>query len=200
MVPTMRSKLPLALAVALIAAAAPATTLLALDVPALTQGSSVVARAKVVSVTPRWTRDGARIMTDAVLDVTEPWKGAPASRITVMQPGGVVGEVGQLVHGTARFTPGEDVVVFLEPRGERYLLTGMLQGKFKVETSSDGRAVYARQELEGDALRLDPSSRQPVTTPAVLLPLDALRAQVLAASGAGAPREPTTPVPVKVTP
>ncbi|MDP1828412.1 MAG: hypothetical protein Q8L48_34400 [Archangium sp.] len=190
----------LLLLAALGAALANATTLLALDVPALTKGSSVVARATVRSVAARWSKDGGRIMTDVVLDVTEPWKGTPARQVTVMQPGGVVGEVGQLVHGTARFTVGEDVVVFLEPRGDRFLVTGMLQGKFKVETSSDGKAVFARQELEGEALLVDPATRQAVQPPAVVLPIDTLRAQVLAASGAKAPTEPTTPGPVKVSP
>ena len=177
-----------------------ATTLLALDVPALTKGSSVVARATVRSVGARWTKDGGRIMTDAVLEVTEPWKGAPSKQVTVMQPGGVVGEVGQLVHGTAKFTVGEDVVVFLEPRGDRFLLTGMLQGKFKVERSSDGKAVLARQELEGDAMLVDPATRQAVAPNATVLPLDTLRAQVLAAAGTKAPTEPAAPGPVKVTP
>ncbi len=190
----------LLLFIALGAALANATTLLALDVPALTKGSSVVVRATVRSVEARWTKDGGRIMTDAVLEVTEPWKGTPGKQLTVMQPGGVVGEIGQMVHGTAKFTVGEDVVVFLEPRGDRFLLTGMLQGKFKVETSSDGKAVFARQASEGDALLVDPKTRQAVNPPAVVLPIDTLRAQVLAASGARAPVEPTTPGPVKVTP
>lgn len=190
----------LLLLTALGAAFANATTLLALDVPALTKGSSAVVRGTVRSVGTRWTKDGGRIMTDVVLEVTEPWKGTPGKQVTLMQPGGVVGEVGQLVHGTAKFTVGEDVVVFLEPRGDRFLLTGMLQGKFKVETSSDGKAVFARQAMEGDALLVDPATRQPVNPVAVVLPIDTLRAQVLAASGAKAPVEPTTPGPVKVTP
>lgn len=190
----------LLLLTALGAALAHATTLLALDVPALTKGSSAVVRATVRSVDARWTKDGGRIMTDVVLEVTEPWKGTPGKRITVMQPGGVVGEIGQMVHGSAKFTVGEDVVVFLEPRGDRFLLTGMIQGKFKVETSSDGQAVFARQEAESDALLIDPATRQPVHPAAVMLPIDTLRAQVLAASGAVAPVEPTRPAPVKVTP
>ena len=182
------------------AALANATTLLALDVAALTKGSSVVARATVKSSEARWTKDGGRIMTDVVLEVTEPWKGSPGKQVIVMQPGGVVGDVGQLVHGTAHFSAGEDVVVFLEPRGDRFLLTGMLQGKFRVQTSSDGKAVFARQELEGEALLVDPATRQAVNPSAVVLPLDTLRTQVLAAAGARAPGEPTTPGPVKVTP
>lgn len=197
MVVKVRSSLLLAL---LFVGVAQATTLLALDVAALTKGSSLVVRAKVKSVASRWTKDGGRIMTDAVLEVSETWKGTPTTQVTVMQPGGVVGDVGQLVHGTVTFTAGEEVVVFLEPRGERYLLTGMMQGRFKVETSSDGKWTSARQEFDGQALFLDPVTRQPVSLGVVALPIDTLRAQVLAASGATAPVEPTRPGPVKVTP
>ncbi|MFZ5441454.1 MAG: hypothetical protein ACOZQL_15715 [Myxococcota bacterium] len=184
----------------LLAGLAHATTLLFLDVPALTKGSALVVRAKVRSVASRWTKDGGRIMTDAVLDVSETWKGAPVKEVTVMQPGGVVGEVGQVVHGTVKFQAGDEVVVFLEPRGTNYLLTGMVQGRFKVDRTSDGAQAFARQELENEALFLDPVTRQPVLVTGVSLPLDTLRTQVLAASGATAPVEPTRPGPVKVTP
>lgn len=175
-----------------------ATTLLALDIPALTKSSAVIARGTVQSVESRWTKDGGRIMTDAVLQVTEVWKGAPDKRITVMQPGGVVGDIGQRVEGTARFSVGEDVVVFLEPRGNRFLVTGMVQGKFKVEISSDGKSHFARQEGEGGASMVDPTTHLPVEPELLVMPLDRLRAQVLAASGATAPaernpQEPTSP-------
>lgn len=190
----------LVLLAVLLVGVAQATTLLALDVPGLTQASSLVVRAKVKSVASRWTKDGGRIMTDAVMDVSETWKGAPTNQITVMQQGGVVGDVGQLVHGTVSFKPGDEVVVFLEPRGDRYLMTGMMQGRFKVETSSDGKWTYARQEFDGQALFVDPSTHQPVSLGVVALPIDTLRAQVLAASGATAPQEQTRPGPVKVTP
>ena len=155
----------LVLLLTLAAALASATTLLALDVPALTKGSSVVARATVKSSEARWAKDGGRIMTDVVLEVTEPWKGSPGKQVIVMQPGGVVGEVGQLVHGTAHFSVGEDVVVFLEPRGDRFLLTGMLQGKFKVEASSDGKAVFASCCDTGRACSSSPTSAVGFTRP-----------------------------------
>lgn len=184
----------------LFGALAHATTLVALDVPGLTKSSTLIVRATVKSVASRWTKDGGRIMTDAVMDVSETWKGAPASQVTVMQQGGVVGEIGQLVHGTVTFKPGDEVVVFLEPRGDRFLLTGMVQGRFKVETSSDGKWTYARQEFDGQALFVDPVTHQPLSQGVVALPIDTLRTQVLAASGATAPVEPTRPGPVKVTP
>lgn len=190
-----------ALAALLGASAALATTLLAQDVPALTGASAVVLRGTVVSSHARWTGDGARIMTETTLSVSERWKGEAPATVVVQQPGGEVGDVGQLVHGVARFRVGEDVVVFLEARGPRYLVTGMVQGKFLVEKSSDGKALFARQELDGEALFVDPVSRQPVRPVPTVIMLDTLRAQVLALAGALAPVGPSSPrAPVKVTP
>lgn len=179
------------------------TTLLALDLESLTKGSTSIVRGTVKSVNARWTKDGGRIMTDAVIEVSETWKGAVVKEVTVMQPGGEVGDVGQLVHGTAKFRAGDEVVVFLEGRGSQthFLLAGMIQGRFKVERSSDGKAVFARQELEGEALFLDSSTHQPVSPSGLALPIDTLRSQVLALTGATAPVEPTRPVaPVKAKP
>lgn len=174
----------------MLAALAHATTLLAMDVAALTKGSGSVVRGTVKSVEPRWTKDGARIMTDAVIEVRETWKGTHRDTLTVMQQGGVIGDVGQLVHGTIPFRSGDEVVLFLEPRGERFMITGMMQGVFRVEADT------ARQALEGDALFLDPSTRQPVQPPSLTLSVNALRSQVLASL-------PTTTQPsgpVKTTP
>lgn len=193
-----------ALAALALASVAAATTLLAQDVASLTRASSAVVRGTVTASKARWSGDGARIFTETTLQVAERWKGEAPASLVIEQPGGEVGEVGQLVHGVARFRPGEDVVVFLEARGPRYLVTGMLQGKFVVERSSDGKAAFARQELAGEALFLDPVTRQPVQPVPTVTLLDELRAQVLKAAGAQAPSAPsttTTPkAPVKVTP
>jgi hypothetical protein len=175
------------------------------DVPALTKSSTVVARAKVISSQPRWTSDGARIVTDTTLELLEPWKGAPGKRLTVMQPGGVVGEVGQKVAGAARFQVGEEVVVFLEPRGERFSVAGMTQGVFHVQRSSDGKSAFARQDLE-EALVLDAVTRQPLSGAQTVLTLEQLKAQVaqVVASDASpdpaSPRLPTSTKPPLVTP
>lgn len=171
-----------------------ATTVLALDVPALTRGSAIVVRGTVQSSTARWTQDKARIITDTVIAVNDTWKGTAKSSVTVMQPGGEIGDFGQVVHGTVKFTAGEEVVLFLEARGDRYLVTGMVQGRFKVENGG------ARQELENEAFFLDPATHQPVSVQSLSMPVTALKQQVLAAVAPTAPVEPTTRPPVKVTP
>lgn len=182
-----------------LAAVAHATTLVALDLAALTKGSSSIVRGTVRSVASRWTRDGGRIVTDTVVDVSETWKGAAQPSVTVMQQGGEVGDVGQLVHGTVKFKAGDEVVLFLEPRGSSFLPTGMMQGIFRVERSSDGKAIFARQE-SGDALFLDPTTHQPVSPTTEIVPLDTLRARVLSLTGATVPVEPARPSTGKVTP
>lgn len=171
-----------------IASVAQATTMLEQDVAALTKSSAVVVRAKVLASQARWTSDHARIVTDTELEVLEAWKGAPAARVVVMQPGGIVGELGQKVAGAARFTVGEEVVLFLEPRGDRFTVAGMSQGAFHVERSSDGKTAFARQALD-EALLLDPVTRQPIAGPREILTVAQLKARVLAATPAS-----TTPV------
>jgi hypothetical protein len=176
---------------------ASATTLLALDVDALTSSSDAVVRGRVVSATPRWTRDHLRIVTDTVVEVSETWRGAASGRITVMQPGGEVGEVGQRVESVATFKPGEEVVLFLEARGDRFTVAGLAQGRFVVERSSDGAATFARQDQCGDLELRDRATGQAVGAAPVALTVEALKRRVLRL----APAEPTLPAgPVKVAP
>lgn len=171
-----------------VSSVASATTMLEQDVAALTKASAVVVRAKVLASQARWTADRARIVTDTEVEILDAWKGAPAARVVVMQPGGIVGEVGQKVAGAARFTVGEELVLFLEPRGDRYTVSGMSQGAFHVERSSDGKTAFARQDLD-EALLLDPVTRQPVAGAREILTVEQLKARVLTAT-----TSPTTPV------
>ncbi|MHB8873799.1 MAG: hypothetical protein ACYC8T_08955, partial [Myxococcaceae bacterium] len=133
--------------VALFGTAAGATTLLAMDVPALARGADAIVRGSVVGVTSRWTGDHQRIVTEVQIEVADRLKGTAPQIVTVVQPGGVVGDIGQRVSGLASFAEGEEVVVFLERRaGGTFLVEGMAQGKFRVERSSDGKAAYAVPE------------------------------------------------------
>jgi hypothetical protein len=181
-------------AVALVAGAATATTMVALDLTALTSASDAVVRGRIVSVAAHWSGDHARIFTDADLEVADVWKGSSTLKtLTATQPGGEIGEVGQRIHGVATFTVGEDVVVFLERRGPRYTITGMAQGKFRIEGST------AQTSDAADLSLLDPVTHQPVSRPALSLPVDELKKQVLAAV-LKAPVEPTNPTGTQVTP
>jgi len=56
----------------------------------------------------------------------------------VRREGGVVDGVGMRVYGAANFTVGEEVVVFMETRGNAAWTVGMTQGKLRVVTGADG--------------------------------------------------------------
>lgn len=174
-----------------------ATTLIAMDVPALTRASDLVVRGTVVRVEARWTNDGRRIITDNEILVAEVLKGAVSKKTVVaMQPGGEVGDVGQLVHGVAKFNVGDEVVVFLEARGERAFVVGLAQGRFVVDRSGPEPMVKGGED---DLFLVDAKTHQPVAAPQSAMTLERLSSlvrQTIAEPPSG-PAVPGKPVPVQ---
>lgn len=180
-----RLSMPLAIALA-VAAPAFATTMLKQELPELTKDSDAVVRGKVTRVESHWTADHRRIVTEIDVAVAETLKGAPGEKVTIVQPGGVVGDIGQRVDGMAQFKEGEECVLFLEKRGPSYSVVGMSQGKLNVARSSDGTAVFAVPS-KVDAVLVDPSTRTEVPSRTQSVTLDSLRTTVRGGS------EKTTP-------
>lgn len=175
-----------------------ATTLIALDVPAMSRSADAIVQGRVQKVEARQSKDGARIMTYATVEVAESLKGQGVSTVEVVQPGGVVGDVGQRVSGTARLQVGDEVVVFLERRGPaRFMLVGMAQGCFRVERSSDGKAAFAVQDSDGEVMMLDPVTRAPVAKAVGPVKLDDLKAQIRGALAAPVAEQPLPGRPVE---
>ena len=171
----------LLLAGLVLGAPALATSMLSTDVEGLTRSSDAVVRGEVRRVESRWNWDHTRIVTDVEISVVESLKGAPGATVVVTQPGGQVGDIGQRVSGLAVFSPREEVVVFLKRRTPtRFQVSGMAQGKFKVERASDGKSVLAVPSSTGDAQLLDPATRAPTASRLKPLELGVLRAQVRA--------------------
>lgn len=178
-----------------LASAAFGTTLLAVDLVGLSHSAEVIVVGTVRASAPRFTQDGRRIVTDTEIEVSEVLKGKPGTpTLVVMQAGGIVGDVGQRVEGTATFALGEEVVVFLDRRGsDRFAVTAMAQGKFRVERSSDGKAVYAVPEVAFSGMLIDPLTQKETTSALKAMPLTELKAKIAAALAAPAPAEPTRP-------
>lgn len=121
---------------------AAASSVIQADLLQLTASSDVIVRGQVKKIESRWTGDG-RIVTDSTIEVVETLKGTQRRTVVIQQPGGVVGDLGQHVSGLATFQQNEEVVVFLEKAGPHYAITGLSQGKYRVERSTDGRSVFA---------------------------------------------------------
>jgi hypothetical protein len=177
---TLRPALAALLAAALlIGGPAAATTMLRINLPELSQKAGTIVHGTVRRMESRWSGDRRRIITDVEIQVTETLKGQAGSTVLLIQPGGKVGDIGQMVHGLATFTPGEEVVVFLDRQGANaFRVTAMAQGKYQVRRSADSRSVLAVPENTGDALLLDPTTRQPTTSEQRTITLEELKASI----------------------
>lgn len=161
-----------------------ASTAVDLDVEGLTLRAERVVRARVVGSESRWTAGGRRIVTETRLEVLEVLAGEPrAAVVQVVQPGGRVDGLVQEVIGAARFSPGEEVVVFLRPtapdRSAR--VVGMALGKYRVIRREGAPAAVRRDDL-GEVRVLHPQTHRP-RAPEQAITLESLRAQVRAAGG-----------------
>jgi hypothetical protein len=122
------------------ALAAHATVLVPLDTKALTERAERIVLGTVESQVARWSDDHQAIYTDVTIRVTRVYKGAakPGERVVVRREGGALDGVGMRVYGAANFTVGEEVVVFMETRGNAAWTVGMTQGKLRVVAGADG--------------------------------------------------------------
>jgi len=106
------------------------------------RGSDLIALGRVVSVGSDWDERHSAIHTDAEIALDDVWKGEPDSdRIVVRSLGGHVGNVALEVDGSASFTVGERVVVFLRAKDGAYLPWGMRFGKYEVV--DEGGSAFA---------------------------------------------------------
>lgn len=175
----------------LVPAAARASTVMALDVPALTRGSEQVIHGRVLQATSHPLPGTGRIVTRVEVSVDEALVGAVASpSVQVTLPGGTVGDLRQHVSGAPELAPGEEVVLFLARGTEGLRVVGLAQGAFRIQRSEEGRTVSATAVLPEELRLVDPLSLQPVTGTSRTMDLEDLRAQVLAAA-----REAASPAP-----
>ena len=139
-----------------LAQVAPAAAALAVpaSVEDLARGSDAVVRGRVAKVTPHWSSDHRRILTDAEVETSSVWRGTAASRVTVVVPGGVVDGIGQRVDGAPTFAQGEDVALFLERAGDgRYRVHGLGQGKFSIAAGQASPQLSGMTLTPGAALK-----------------------------------------------
>lgn len=117
-----------------------ATVLVPLDTKALTERADRVVLGTVESQVARWSADHQAIYTDVTIRVARVYKGVAKAgdRVVVRREGGALDGVGMRVYGAATFVVGEEVVVFMETRGNAAWTVGMTQGKLRVTVGNDG--------------------------------------------------------------
>ncbi len=141
----------LSLSVALaVPGSALATVVLSMSMEEMTARVPLVVHGTVHRVDVQWDDGRAKIWTHTEVVVRETLKGSPRTTVLVKQPGGVVGAVGQQVSGAAQFTPGEEVVLFLEPAvDEPNAFVPMAMSASKVTLGLVRGVKVARRDLSG---------------------------------------------------
>jgi len=128
------------------AAPASATSMVQLTTNQLIDASESIVRGTVVEVWTELDEQGA-VWTRAQVDVTEVLKGdAGQSAVIVDQRGGTYGGLSVDVGGAARFSVGEDVLLFLETLGAGHTVpVGWMQGKYTIQMDPYLRALTVRR-------------------------------------------------------
>ena len=112
--------------------------------------SALVVRGEVTAVSSYWNQSGTKILTQARISVDDTYKGASGRSINIVQLGGVVGHVRMTVHGALSWSPGEEVLLFLEPHtGGDWRVAGFFQGKYNIVRDQNGRA-FVKNAPAGD--------------------------------------------------
>lgn len=126
------------LALALFCTSASAATVLRMDMQSLVANSDKIVYGTVTDVESR--QEKGRIYTYTKISVDESVKGDTGESVMIRQLGGETEELATWVAGMPRFSEGEQVITFLEQTKdpEMHVVTGMMQGKFKVVVGPDG--------------------------------------------------------------
>jgi hypothetical protein len=118
---------------------ASAATLQQLSMAQMAQSATAVVRARVTGESASLT--GSTIYTHYKLQVTETWKGSPATE--VMLPGGVAGGIRQSFPGVPQLQTGSEYVLFLWTSRKTGIthIVGMNQGMFSVSEQTGGSGL-----------------------------------------------------------
>lgn len=127
---------------------ASATMARAISLPELVGLSQFALVGMATDASSRWESVGKtrRIVTYVRVEVTQPIDGRPPPDTSLMLRtlGGRVGDIGQLVHGEARFELGTSSVLFLAPDGDGVLgITAMAQGHYPLAADPGMRSACA---------------------------------------------------------
>ncbi|MDP7037912.1 MAG: hypothetical protein QGI45_02035 [Myxococcota bacterium] len=122
-----------------------ATTVVPLSLAELTKKADLIVEVTIESRSAAW--QGQRIYTTSRAQITHTLKDQNSQRskhIDIQSLGGVVGQIGQKVHGAATLETGKQYLLFLiEPEPEKYFVYGMAQGVITMMRNDKGQLAIA---------------------------------------------------------
>lgn len=96
---------------------------------------------RIVSQQSSWDAGRQRILTYSKIAVEKTLKGSPAQEVTIVTPGGTVGDIAQDYVGVPRFHTGDENVVFVRQTGAGPTVLYFEQGAYRVEKNSSGERI-----------------------------------------------------------
>jgi hypothetical protein len=111
--------------------------------------STHIVQGTVTGVRSYWNGSHTKILTETRVAVERSYKGGAGGDVGVVQLGGTVGHVQMKVEGALDWSPGEEVLLFLEPfTDDRFMIYGLSQGKYDIERDGSGRPFVSRASLD----------------------------------------------------
>ena len=104
------------------------------------QAASIIV-GRVVSQESSWDANRQRILTRSKIAVEKTLKGSPAREITIVTPGGTVGDIAQDYVGVPRFNTGDENVVFVRETGAGPTVLFFDQGAYRVAKNDSGERI-----------------------------------------------------------
>jgi hypothetical protein len=133
-----RTALAFAAVLALTPVVAEATIARAVQFDEKVERANAIIVGKVVSQQSSWDANRQRILTYSTFEVEETLKGFPAREVTIVTPGGIVGDVAQDYVGVPRFNTGGEHVVFVRNTKAGPTVLFFEQGAYRVDKDSRG--------------------------------------------------------------
>jgi hypothetical protein len=133
--------------------AAHASLVRAIDFDTKVDQAAAIVLGKCVKTHSEWDPSHRTILTWSTFQVEETLKGTPAGEVTVVTPGGVVGDVHQDTIGIRPFEQGNENVVFVRNTSIGPTVLYFDQGAYDVTTNERGEKIVA--PVETNAVRVD---------------------------------------------
>ena len=133
------------------AATATATVAKLMPLDRLVDRSDRIVHATVKSQKSQFDKKYNLVTTRTTLDVSETYWGSDKKTIVIEQFGGEANGIKTIIAGDAKFTAGEEVILFLKDAKDKSglnYLTAMAQSKYTVQKQADGTELIWR-DLEG---------------------------------------------------
>jgi hypothetical protein len=116
---------------------------------------------RIVSQESSWDANRQRILTYSKFEIEKTLKGAPAREITIVTPGGTVGDLAQDYVGVPRFRTGDENVVFVRDTSVGPTVLNFDQGAYRVDTDERGERIVT--PLVSSAVLVDVEHGKAVT-------------------------------------